>query len=57
MASPFDSIAVLTLVVGIWLIVIGFFEVVSAFGIRKASKDVAAVREKLTTPPTAEAAG
>ena len=57
MASPFDSIAVLTLVVGIWLIVIGVFEVVSAFGIRKASKNVAAVREKLTTPPTTEAAG
>ena len=57
MASPFESIATLTLVVGIWLIVIGAFEVVSAFGIRKASKDVAAVREKLTTPPTTEAAG
>ncbi len=27
------------MVVGIWLIVIGVFEVVSAFGIRKASKD------------------
>ena len=57
MASPFESIAMLTLVVGIWLIVIGVFEVVSAFGIRKASKNVAAVREKLTTPPTTEAAG
>ncbi len=52
MASPLDSIAVLTLVVGIWLIVIGVFEVVSAFGIRKAGKNVAAVRERLTTPPT-----
>ncbi len=57
MASPFDSIAVLTLVVGVWLIVIGFFEVVSAFGIRKAGKDVATVREKLTTPPTAGSTG
>jgi uncharacterized membrane protein HdeD (DUF308 family) len=57
MASPLDSIAILTLVVGWWLIVIGVFEVASAFGIRKASKDVAAVREKLTTPPKAEAAG
>ena len=54
LASPFESIATLTLVVGIWLIVIGVFEAVSAFGIRKAGKDVAAVREKLTTPPTAE---
>ena len=57
LASPFESIATLTVVVGIWLIVIGVFEVVSAFGIRKASKDVAAVREKLTMPPTTEAAG
>ena len=57
LASPFDSIAVLTLVVGIWLIVIGAFEVVSAFGIRKAGKDVGAARERLTTPPTAGAAG
>ena len=39
LASPFESIATLTTVVGIWLIVIGLFEVVSAFGIRKASKD------------------
>ena len=57
MASPLDSIAVLTLVVGIWLVVIGVFEVVSAFGIRKAGKDVAAVREKLTAPTTAEPTG
>ena len=40
LASPFESIATLTEVVGIWLIVIGVFEVVSAFGIRKAAKDV-----------------
>ncbi len=39
LASPFESIATLTIVVGIWLIVIGVFEVVSAFGIRKAGKD------------------
>jgi uncharacterized membrane protein HdeD (DUF308 family) len=57
LASPFESIATLTVVVGIWLIVIGVFEAVSAFGIRKASKDVAAVREKLTMPRTTEAAG
>ena len=37
LASPFDSIATLTFVVGIWLIVIGDFEAVSAFGIRSAS--------------------
>jgi uncharacterized membrane protein HdeD (DUF308 family) len=40
LASPFESLAVLTMVVGIWLIVIGVFEVISAFGIRKASKEV-----------------
>jgi uncharacterized membrane protein HdeD (DUF308 family) len=45
LASPFESIATLTLVVGIWLIVIGVFEAVSAFGIRKASKDLAQRRE------------
>ena len=41
LASPFESIATLTLVVGIWLIVIGVFEAVSAFGIRSASKNLA----------------
>jgi uncharacterized membrane protein HdeD (DUF308 family) len=45
LASPFESIATLTLVVGIWLIVIGVFEAVSAFGIRKAGKDLAGRRE------------
>ena len=38
LASPFESIATLTIVVGIWLIVLGVFEVVSAFGIRSAGK-------------------
>jgi uncharacterized membrane protein HdeD (DUF308 family) len=57
LASPFESIATLTLVVGIWLIVIGVFEAVSAFGIRKAGKNVATVREKLTAPTTAEPTG
>ena len=52
LASPFGSIAVLTIVVGIWLIVIGVFEVVSAFGIRKASKDTAALAE--TSRPAKE---
>jgi uncharacterized membrane protein HdeD (DUF308 family) len=40
MASPFESIAILTLIVGIWLVVIGVFEVVSSFAIRGASKAV-----------------
>ncbi|AQT80333.1 hypothetical protein B1R94_15245 [Mycolicibacterium litorale] len=42
LASPFPSLATLTLVVGIWLVVIGVFEIVSSFGIRKASKDLGA---------------
>jgi uncharacterized membrane protein HdeD (DUF308 family) len=40
LASPFTSIATLTFVVGIWLVVIGVFEIASSFGIRKASKTV-----------------
>lgn len=55
LASPFESIAMLTRVVGIWLIVIGLFEVVSAFGIRKASKDLTALKEAAPAPTTAEA--
>ena len=39
-ASPFESLAILTLIVGIWLVVIGAFEVVSSFGIRSASKRI-----------------
>jgi uncharacterized membrane protein HdeD (DUF308 family) len=39
-ASPFETIAILALVVGIWLIVIGVFEIVSSFAIRSASKAV-----------------
>jgi uncharacterized membrane protein HdeD (DUF308 family) len=38
MGSPFQSIFTLALVVGIWLVVIGVFEIVSSFGIRKGSK-------------------
>ena len=40
MASPFASIVTLAYVVGIWLIVIGVFEIVSSFGIRKASRSL-----------------
>jgi uncharacterized membrane protein HdeD (DUF308 family) len=38
LASPFQSMATLALVVGIWLIVIGVMEVVAAFGIRNSTK-------------------
>ena len=53
LASPFESIATLTVVVGIWLIVIGVFEAVSAFGIRKAGQTLSDLREK-PAPPAAE---
>lgn len=38
LASPFESIVTLAIVVGAWFVVIGVFEIVSSFGIRKASK-------------------
>jgi uncharacterized membrane protein HdeD (DUF308 family) len=38
LAWPFQSIGILAIVVGAWLVVIGVFEIVSSFGIRKASK-------------------
>jgi uncharacterized membrane protein HdeD (DUF308 family) len=38
--SPIESLAILILVVGIWLIVLGVFEIVSSLGIRSASKRV-----------------
>jgi uncharacterized membrane protein HdeD (DUF308 family) len=38
LASPFASIVTLAIVVGVWFVVIGTFEIVSSFGIRKASQ-------------------
>jgi uncharacterized membrane protein HdeD (DUF308 family) len=38
LGSPLESLAILTEIVGIWLIVIGVFEIVSSLGIRSASK-------------------
>lgn len=35
LAWPIDSIATLALVVGVWLVVIGLFEIGAAFAIRK----------------------
>ncbi|MCT7659910.1 HdeD family acid-resistance protein [Mycobacterium deserti] len=52
LAAPFESIATLTVVVGIWLIVLGVFEVVSAFGIRKASRNVGATAPAPAAPTT-----
>ncbi len=53
LASPFASLATLTFVVGIWLVVIGVFEVVSAFGIRSASKNLGRPAETVA-PAAAE---
>ncbi|MEU6775261.1 HdeD family acid-resistance protein [Streptomyces sp. NPDC046759] len=38
--SPFRSVAVLTVVAGIWLVVVGILEIVTAFGIRGRAKSV-----------------
>ncbi|WIM90168.1 HdeD family acid-resistance protein [Candidatus Mycobacterium wuenschmannii] len=38
LGSPLETIEILTLIVAIWLIVIGIFEVVSSIGIRNASR-------------------
>jgi uncharacterized membrane protein HdeD (DUF308 family) len=35
---PFDSIVVLTLVTGVWLVVMGVVQIVQAFQIRKDAK-------------------
>lgn len=51
LAAPFESLAILTVVAGISLIVIGVFEVVTAFGIRRASKRPGA---RSTETPAAE---
>jgi uncharacterized membrane protein HdeD (DUF308 family) len=37
-ASPFESLEILALIVGIWLVVVGVFEIGSSFGIRSAFK-------------------
>lgn len=50
LASPFESLATLTLVVGIWLIILGVFEIVSAFGIRSASKKLSQLGQQVTEP-------
>jgi uncharacterized membrane protein HdeD (DUF308 family) len=47
LAWPFDSIVTLAFVVGIWLIVIGVFEIVSAFQVRKAGNTIAEVGQTL----------
>ncbi|MER5524863.1 HdeD family acid-resistance protein [Streptomyces sp. NPDC002677] len=38
--SPFESVAVLTLVAGIWLVVVGIVEIISSFGLRSRVKHI-----------------
>jgi len=40
MAYPISSLGTLTLVVGIWLIILGVIEIIASFGIRKAGNEV-----------------
>ena len=42
LGAPLQSIITLALVVGVWFVVIGAFEIVSSFGIRKASQQLSA---------------
>jgi uncharacterized membrane protein HdeD (DUF308 family) len=49
LASPIQSLATLALVVGIWLIVLGVAEAVSALGIRKAGRDLERSGQVTTT--------
>ncbi|MBY0440607.1 MAG: HdeD family acid-resistance protein [Mycobacteriaceae bacterium] len=48
-SSPFESIGILANVVGIWFVVIGVFEIISALNIRKAAQ---AVSQALTAGTT-----
>lgn len=47
LASPLRSLSTLALVIGIWLVVVGVFETVSSFAIRKAGKKVAEVADRV----------
>jgi uncharacterized membrane protein HdeD (DUF308 family) len=49
LAWPFDSIVVLALVTGIWLVILGVMEIISGFSIRSDAKKV----EKITHPAVA----
>jgi uncharacterized membrane protein HdeD (DUF308 family) len=56
-ASPFESILTLAIVVGVWLIVIGVFEVVTAFGIRKAARSLSRPASQPIAPAEPAAPG
>lgn len=50
MASPFESLGILALVIGVWLVVIGACEIASSFGIRRASKALVETTEPGSRP-------
>jgi uncharacterized membrane protein HdeD (DUF308 family) len=54
LASPFDSIGTLAFVVGIWLIVIGVMEVVSAVAIRRTTQQAHQTPAHEAIDPTPE---
>ena len=54
LAAPFESLATLAIVVGAWLIVLGVFEVISAFGIRSGAKKLGSALQS-PSPPSAPA--
>ena len=47
MAWPFDSIVVLAITTGVWLVIMGVFEIVSAFGIRKDANKLQDFRQEI----------
>jgi len=47
MAWPFDSIVVLAITIGVWLVFMGVFEIVSAFGIRKDANKIQDFRHEI----------
>lgn len=52
LGSPFASIAMLTLVVGTWLVVVGAFEVISSFGVRSVLRTQTNAVAPSTAPRT-----
>lgn len=55
-ASPVTSVTVLAVLLGIWFIIMGLFEVVAAFIIRHAGKEAASALSAEPQSPGAEAA-
>jgi uncharacterized membrane protein HdeD (DUF308 family) len=53
LAWPFDSIVVLDIVTGAWLVLIGLLQIVQAFGIRKDAKKVRRTLDPVAEPMAA----